>query len=82
MRENVLNPIVPGGYFAGGFFGPRHAWASNPDLSIVTKEQLTSLFEESHFHICEMQETIEAKPTATKGDTLFHTIQVIAQKEK
>jgi SAM-dependent methyltransferase len=80
MRENVLDRVESGGYFAGGFFGVEHAWAEKPNLSIVTREQLERLFASMEFSICEIDEKKEEILTVSSGIQVFHTIEVIAQR--
>lgn len=80
MRENILNRVEYDGYFVGGFFGEQHAWAVNPDLSILNIQALEALFSFHGFSILEINEQIKEIPTVSKGITKFHTINVIAHK--
>ena len=80
MRENVLNKIEYDGYFVGGFFGEEHAWAGNPDLSILNIRELETLFSSHGFSILEINEQIKEIPTVFNGITKFHTINVIAHR--
>ena len=80
MRTNVLSRIEPGGFFAGGFFGTKHVWANNPDLSITTQEKIKELFASMDFTICEMDEKKEEITTILDGQQIFHTIEVIAKR--
>jgi SAM-dependent methyltransferase len=80
MKENVLGRVEQGGYFAGGFFGPTHAWSKNPMLTFVSSEKLETLFSSMGFIICEKEEEIHIRPTALGGWALFHTFTVVAKK--
>jgi|GEM_PF-4506721 len=80
MQNNVLRKIEVGGYFAGGFFGPSHAWAKNPHLTIMTAKKIASFFREKNFVICDLQEKIKVSRTVRAGNQTFHTIEVIAKR--
>ncbi len=80
MRENVLNRVEENGYFVGGFFGKEHAWAGNPNLSILAIHELEDLFSSNGFSILEISEQIKEIPTVSSGITKFHTIHLIAHK--
>lgn len=80
MKENVLGRVESNGYFVGGFFGDQHAWAKDPEMSILTKTKLESLFSSNGFSIVQMDEQIEETATVSNGITKFHTLNVIAQK--
>lgn len=80
MKKNVLDRIEPRGYFAGGFFGPNHAWANDPNLTILSKKELTEFFTSRNFTILEIRETKEKIPTVLNGTQFFHTIEIIARK--
>lgn len=80
MKENVLSRVEYDGYFVGGFFGEQHAWAANPDLSILNIQEIESLFSSHDFSILEISEQIREIPTVSNGMTRFHAIHVIAQR--
>lgn len=80
MRENVLSKIEVGGYFAGGFFGPEHAWANHSKLTIMTREELEEFFTSTDFSICFFQETKDLETVVAGGEQLFHTFRIIAQR--
>lgn len=80
MEENVLNRIVTNGYFVGGFFGEKHAWSNDPELTIVTTEKVKSFLIQRGFSIIELTEEKKKSATVLNGTKLFHTISVIAQK--
>lgn len=80
MKDNVLGRIEPDGYFVGGFFGDQHAWAANPDLSILSAKKLESFFASVGFSVLEIDEQIKEISTVANGITKFHTINVIAHR--
>lgn len=80
IEENILNRIVPNGYFAGGFFGKEHAWAAKPNLTILTKREVENFFTSRGFSIRELSEKKENTNTVMSKPKFFHTINVIAQK--
>jgi SAM-dependent methyltransferase len=75
MKNNVLGRIEADGYFVGGFFGKDHAWAEDPKLTILSKEQIEKFFSTMGFAICELEERSEMQ-----GTVLFHTFEVIAKR--
>ena len=79
METNILSAIAPGGYFVGGFFGTKHSWASDPDLTIVTKEKISKFFQERGFIPFLVKEETKLGETTSQGKPVFHTISVIAQ---
>lgn len=80
MKDSVLGRIEHNGYFVAGFFGDQHAWAVNPDLSILSVKKLESLFASLGFSVLEIDEQIKEISTVSNGITKFHTINVIAHK--
>lgn len=40
LWRKICSALLPGGRFAGDFFGPRHAWSSQRDMTFHTKEQI------------------------------------------
>ncbi|MCH9625963.1 MAG: hypothetical protein S4CHLAM123_11490 [Chlamydiales bacterium] len=80
MIENVLKKIAPEGFFAGGFFGQEHGWASRPGLSIMTVEKITSFFSTNGVSVLEVVESKKDIQTVSNGRQHFHTISVIAQR--
>lgn len=43
LWRNICDALLPGGRFAGDFFGLHHAWASENDMTFHTKEQILAL---------------------------------------
>lgn len=80
MKNNVLGRVESGGYFAGGFFGEKHVWAKDPELSILTRQKLKKLFSSMGFSICEIEEKTEETQTVFDGKQIFHTIEIIAKR--
>lgn len=44
VLNNIANALKPGGRFAGDFFAPRHAWASNEGVTVLSKDDIISAF--------------------------------------
>lgn len=80
MKYNVLGRVESEGYFVGGFFGQKHAWAESPKLSILNSEKLENLFSSMGFSICEKEEKIEMARTVLNGLQIFHTIEIVAKR--
>lgn len=80
MKKKIFDMIEVGGYFAGGFFGEHHALAQDPNMSILTLEELEELFSSAGFEIVEMDEMIKIIRTVSGEWTQFHIYRVIAQK--
>lgn len=80
MEENVLGRIAPQGFFAGGFFGSEHSWASNDILSIMSTEKLKLFFSSRGFLVLEIEEKKTVKKTVLRGEQFFHMISIIAQR--
>lgn len=82
MKKNVLGRIEPGGYFVGGFFGPEHQWANDPSLTIMSLEKIKKFFSSLNFSILKMVEEKTETSTVLHGQQFFHTVELIAKKEK
>ncbi|MCB1111646.1 MAG: hypothetical protein H7A37_03695 [Chlamydiales bacterium] len=80
MKENVLGRVKPEGYFAGAFFGEEHAWKNDSSITTTTVEKVKNLFASMNFTICSITEKKEELQTVFNGKPLFHTIEVIAQR--
>lgn len=79
LKQNVLAKIEPGGFFAGGFFGPEHMWKKNPSLTFVDVNWLKKFFMSHHFSILAIRENKERKLNEGKLE-IFHAIGIIAQR--
>ncbi len=44
VLDNIVNGLKPGGRFAGDFFGPRHAWADEDHVTVMTEDQVKDAF--------------------------------------
>jgi SAM-dependent methyltransferase len=71
----VEHALSGGGLFAGHFFGPHDSWASTPDMSFQTREQLDVLFTGFDVHV--LREQDEDGP-AVSGPKHWHVFHVIA----
>jgi SAM-dependent methyltransferase len=73
----VEHALRGGGVFAGHFFGPHDSWASTPDMTFQTREQLEALF--AGFDVLQLKEQDEDGP-AVSGPKHWHVFHVIATK--
>lgn len=79
MKNNVLGRVEAEGYFVGGFFGEKHAWSKDPEMTFMNSEKLTKLFESMGFS-CEIDEKIKEIETVLDGILTFHFFEVIAKR--
>ena len=73
----IVDAVKPRGLFAGQFFGVRDSWASEPDMTFHTEEQVRKMlegFEIKYFH--ERDEDGDA----VSGPKHWHVFTVIARK--
>jgi hypothetical protein len=80
MTQHIFSHIVPSGYFAGHFFGPEHAWASNPNMTFIQVEKLQDLFQNNGFEIVWLNESKTIHTTVFHGEIPWHEIQLIAKR--
>jgi SAM-dependent methyltransferase len=73
----VTHALRGGGAFAGHFFGPHDSWASTPDMTFHTREQLKGLFTGFDVHVFREQ---DEDGTAVSGPKHWHVFHVIATK--
>lgn len=78
MWSRVRAAIVPGGRFAGQFFGDRDEWRDNPELTFLTRDEVLALFE--GFEIEEITELDEDGTTAMGDSKHWHVLTVIARR--
>jgi len=75
--QAVRRALRSGGLFAGHFFGPRDSWASTPDMTFHTREELDEFF--AGFDVQLLKEQDEDGP-AVSGLKHWHVFHVIATK--
>jgi SAM-dependent methyltransferase len=78
LWDRIQVALKPGGRFAGDLFGTRHAWASAPELTFLTREQASALcrgLQVEHF----VEEEGE-RQTALQGVQHWHGFAVVARK--
>lgn len=74
----IVGALEPGGRIACDLFGSRHAWATNPAMTFVTREMLDVLLQ--GFDVELLTEHDEDRPTAFDGIQRWHAFEVIARK--
>lgn len=82
VMKNILSRIEKDGFFAGGFFGPDHPWANDPEKTILTRAQVEEFFKSMDFNILEINEKRQKHATMSQGVKTFHTIEIIAQRKR
>lgn len=75
----VTHALRGSGVFAGHFFGPNDSWASTPDMTFHTREELEVLF--SGFDVHLLREQDEDGP-AVSGPKHWHVFHVIATRRQ
>src|SRR5262245_16988299 len=78
LWDKIVASLRAGGRFAGDFFGVRHAWANQKEMTFHTVEQITALCEplQIEYFITEEGERV----TARDGLQPWHAYAVIARK--
>lgn len=74
--ETVRSSLEPGGRFVGQFFGPRDTWASEPDMTFHSREQVESLLD--RLEVEKLVEEEHDRP-AFSGPKHWHIFHVIAR---
>jgi tellurite methyltransferase len=75
---NLTNAIRPHGRFAGHFFGDRDTWATEPEMTCLSRTAVEALFD--GFAIEHFEEHEDDRPTALGDPKHWHIFEVIAQK--
>ena len=74
----IVASLKPGGIFAGDFFGPRHAWASNLEMNFHTLREVRKLCRPLIIESLISEQGRRA--TAMSGIVRWHAFSVIARK--
>jgi SAM-dependent methyltransferase len=74
----IKSSIMPGGRFAGHFFGEKDDWSKHSDMSSVNNNSLNELF--TGFQIEELQEREWDGESATGPVKHWHVFSVVAKK--
>jgi SAM-dependent methyltransferase len=75
----VGEALSGGGVFAGHFFGPHDSWASTPDMTFHTREELEGLLTEFDVHVLMEQ---DEDGSAVSGPKHWHVFHVIATRRR
>ena len=78
--SKIVASMAEGAVFSGDFFGPRHAWADNPEMTFLSPEEVRALFTEHGLRIVRLEEEDGPRPLAEGGEARFHRISVIARR--
>jgi len=77
--RRVAAALHPDGLFAGHFFGPHDSWATIPDMTFQTREELDVLFE--GFDVHRLVEEDE-DGVAVSGPKHWHVFHVVASSRE
>jgi SAM-dependent methyltransferase len=78
LWSNIGAALIPGGRFAGDFFGPRHAWSSEQRMTFHTKDQIIAMCDGLHLEY--IQEGEGEMLTALDGIQHWHIFTICARK--
>jgi tellurite methyltransferase len=78
LWEKVLQSILPSGRFAGHFFGTKDSWATDPEKTFHTKEQVLNLF--AGFEIEYFEEVEEEGKTIGGRQKYWHVFHVVSKR--
>lgn len=76
--QKIVAAIHPGGRFAGQFFGVNDSWATNPEMTFHTEDQVRALFD--GFEVESFHEQDE-DGSSLNGPKHWHIFTVIARKK-
>lgn len=79
LWNKIVNSILKDGYFVGNFFGINDTWASRPNMTFFSKEDVLKLF--SSFEVINFKEIEKNGKTALGIEKHWHTFNVIAKKK-
>jgi len=74
----IVTSLRSGSRFAGDFFGERHIWVNNKQMTFHTVEQIRELFQPLEIEFLNEEEGEE--PTALQGIQHWHAFAVVARK--
>jgi trans-aconitate methyltransferase len=77
--RGITHALRPEAVFAGHFFGPRDSWASAPDMTFHTRDELDLLLTGFDVRLLEEQDEDGA---AVSGPKHWHVFHVIATKRR
>jgi len=77
LWKKVVNSILPGGRFAGHFFGVNDSWVIDPEKTFHTKEQVLNLF--NGFEMEYFEEIEKDGKTLGGKEKHWHVFHVVAK---
>lgn len=83
-NKHIVPNILPGGYFAGHFFGPEDGWAGSKDMTFLAENQVRELFnpQTTTFEgLTFFKEKKKEASLANGGSKLWHIFTVFARKK-
>jgi trans-aconitate methyltransferase len=76
--HKINHSIVPGGRFAGQFFGVKDSWAENTNMTFHTEDQVRAMLEDFRLEFFHEQ---DEDGQASSGPKHWHVFTVIAVKK-
>ena len=74
----ICSALLPGGRFAGDFFGPRHAWSGQKEMTFHTKEEVLTMCDGLQLEYLVEEEG--EQQTAQQGMQHWHMFTISARK--
>lgn len=78
--SQIVSSMADGAIFSGDFFGPRHGWAKNPELTILSEEEVRALFTNHGLSILSFEERDGMMPVVDGENVRFHKFDVVARR--
>jgi tellurite methyltransferase len=78
LWEEIVRAVPVGGRFAGQLFGERDAWASLPDRSHQTRDEVNAMLRE--FNLEDFKEIENREPGATGEVKDWHIFHIVAKR--
>jgi tellurite methyltransferase len=80
VMEKIQGSIKREGVFVGTFFGPHDAWASDADVTAVSRKWVEEFFSASEWKMHVLEEEEADRPTAAGTEKHWHVFNVIASR--
>ncbi|MBS7232427.1 class I SAM-dependent methyltransferase [Flavobacterium psychroterrae] len=78
LWQKIIQSILPNGRFAGHFFGVNDSWASDPEKTFHSKEQILNLF--AGFELEYFEEVEKAGKSIDGKEKNWHVFHIVSKK--
>ena len=78
LWKKIAESILPNGRFAGHFFGVNDSWASDPEKTFLTKEQILNLFK--NFDLEYFEEVQKIGKLIDGKEKKWHVFHIVSKK--